>query len=298
MSQPFVYLIIVNWNLKDDTAECLTSLFESDYGPCQVLVVDNGSTDGSPEYLQGLFPRIEIIVNPANWGFAKANNIGIRHALQNGADYVFLLNNDTVVDTPMLGTLIQTAESDARVGIVAPKILYYAQRDRIWHLGGRRHRWLPVPITLGQNELDDGRHSEPFDVDYVAFCGALVKRSLLEAIGLLDERFFFTYEDSDFCCRTRDAGHRIVCEPRARMWHKVSVSAEKDSVNVRYLKSKSRAMFYRLHPHGPHPFLTTVFVLASTMGGALASILRRDTAMAAAALRGLWAGYREELGSR
>jgi GT2 family glycosyltransferase len=296
MLQPLVYVLIINWNLKDDTAECLHSVVRSDYTDYRILVVDNGSDDGSPDYLQGLFPAVDMIINPTNLGFAKACNIGIRRALRQQADYMFLLNNDTVVDGDMLRRLVETAQSAGRVGIVAPKILYYRQKAQIWHLGGRMHRWLPVPLTLGRNEPDDGRFCEPFDVDYVAFCGALIKRSVLEAIGLLDERFFFTYEDSDFCRRARDAGYRIVCEPRARLWHKVSVSAEKDSINVRYLKSKSRAMFYRLHPHGPHPWLTTAYVCSSTLATAAASILRGNMPAARATMRGLYHGYRVELG--
>ena len=297
MSGHLVYVIIVNWNLKHDTAECLDSVFQSDYPNVRVLVVDNGSTDGSPEHLRKLFPNIETIVNPANLGFAKANNIGLTHALHRQADYVFLLNNDTVVAPPMLSTLVQTAQSDAQIGIVAPKILYYDQKDRIWHLGGRIQRWLPVPVTLGRNDPDDRRFSEPFEVDYVAFCGALIKRTVFETIGLLDERFFFTYEDSDFCCRAREAGYRIISQPQAHMWHKVSLSAQRDSTNVRYLKSKSRAMFYRLHPHGPHPLLTIAWVLTSTMVTTAAHALRGDLPTAQAALRGLYDGYREGLES-
>jgi GT2 family glycosyltransferase len=296
MSQPLVYVLIINWNLKDDTAECLHSVFKSDYTSYRVLIVDNGSDDGSPDYLQGLFPAVEMIVNPTNLGFARACNVGIRHALRQQADYVFLLNNDTVVNAGMLGRLVETAETDAHTAVVAPMILYYAQ-DRVWHLGGRRHRWLPVPVTLGRNARDDGRFSEPFEVDYVAFCGALIRRGVLDTFGLLDERFFFTYEDSDFCRRARDAGFRVLCEPRARMWHKVSVSAQKDSVNVRYLKAKSRAMFYRLHPHGPHPWLTIAYVSLSTFVAAAASMLRGNIPAARATVRGWYHGYREELGT-
>jgi len=295
MPQPLVYVVILNWNLKQDTQECLASLLESTYSNFRALVVDNGSQDGSPEYLRERFPNAEVIVNPANLGFAGGNNVGLRHALDHGADYVLLLNNDTVVDAAMLSRLVARGESDHGAGIIAPMMLYYAQRKRIWHLGGRVSRWLPVAMTLGHSQRDDGHWVEPFAVDYVVFCGALLKRGLLEAIGLLDERFFFTYEDSDFCSRARAAGYRILCEPRARLWHKVSLSAQKDSVNVRYWKSKDRAMFYRLHPHGPHPWLTAAYLWLNTLAVALAGVLRGDPAWARAAVRGLRDGYRERL---
>ena len=296
MSQPLVHVVILNWNLKDDTAECVASVLDSDYSNYHVLVVDNASSDGSPEHLRQALPGLELMVNPANLGFAAGNNVGIRHALDGGADYVLLLNNDATIAATAIRELVACAEGEETIGIVGPKILYYAHRDRIWHLGGRVHRWLPVPVTLGHNQRDDGRFSVPFAVDYVAFCAALIKRSVLETIGLLDEQFFFTYEDSDFCRRAADAGYRILCQPAACVWHKVSVSAQKDTVNVRYLKSKSRAMFYRLHAHGPHPWLTTAYLWASTLGWSLSSLLRGKVAPAKAALRGLYDGYHTDLG--
>ncbi len=295
MPQPLVYVVILNWNLREDTAECVRSVLDANDSRLHLLVVDNASEDGSAEYLKRLFPDLDLVLNPTNVGFSRGNNVGIRRALDEQAEYVFLLNNDTVVDAHMFDSLIACAASAADVGIVAPKILYYGQQDRIWHLGGRARRWLPVPETLGHNQRDDGRFSAPFEVDYVTFCGALIKQRLLESIGLLDERFPFAYEDSDFCYRARAAGYRIVCQPEARMWHKASLSSQRDSARVKYLKAQGRAMFYRLHPHGPWPALTTAFVWASTLAGALKDTLHGDAAAAASALRGLYHGYRIRL---
>ena len=292
--QPLVYVVILNWNLKEDTAECVESVLQSRYESCRVLVVDNGSSDGSPEYLARFIPHIELLVNPSNLGFAAGNNIGIRHALDRHADHIFVLNNDTTVDPDMLGQLVACAQGDKHIGIVAPKILYY-QQNRIWRLGDRIHPWLPVPLSVGRNHIDKGQFSEPLDVDYVTLCGALVKSIVLKSVGLLDERFFFTYEDADFCQRTRAAGYRILCEPRARMWHKVSLSAQKDRARVAYIKSKSRAIFYRRYPHGPHRWLTAAYLWSSTAGTAVATALRGETARAKLTLRGLYDGYREEL---
>jgi hypothetical protein len=294
MPQPLIYVVILNWNLKQDTAECVESVLQSRYERYRVLVVDNGSSDGSPEYLTRSFPNIELVANPSNLGFAAGNNVGIRHALDRDAEHVFILNNDTTVDPDMLGQLIACAQADGRIGIVAPKILYY-QQDRIWRLGDRIHPWLPVPLSVGRDQMDKGQFDEPFDVDYATLCGALVRSSVLGAVGLLDERFFFTYEDADFCQRARAAGYRIVCEPRARMWHKVSLSAQKDRAHVTYLKSKSRAIFYRRYPHGPHRWLTAAYLCFNTLGTAVATALRGETVLAKLMVRGLYDGYREEL---
>jgi len=295
MSQPLVYVLILNWNLKQDTAECVESVLQSEYDNYRVLVVDNGSIDGSPEYLACRFPSIELLANSSNLGFAAGNNVGLHHALDRGADHVFVLNNDTSVDPEMLGLLVGCVQGDERIGIVAPKILYYQQRDRIWRLGDRIHPWLPVPLSVGRDQVDVGQFSEPFDVDYVTLCGALVKSQVLRSVGLLDERFFFTYEDADFCQRSRAAGYRIVCEPRARMWHKVSLSAQKDRAHIAYLKSRSRAIFYRRYPHGPHRWLTGAYLWLNTLSTAAATALSGGPAVAGPMVRGLYDGYRENL---
>jgi len=290
-------VVIVNWNLKQDTAECLSSVQLSDHPNYQVLVVDNGSSDGSVDLIRSLHPAVHILPQATNLGFAKAANLGIRKARDGGAEDVFLLNNDTVVDPQMLRRVAATAESAPQAGLIAPMVLYYARRDRIWNLGGRRRRFWPVPLTLGHDRVDDGRYAEPFEVDYVTFCGALVKGEVVDHVGLLDERFVFAYEDSDYCCRVQSAGYRIYTNPAARMWHKVSQSVQKDTARVSYLKSRSRALFYRLHPHGPHPALTWAWVTASTLWGSARHILWGDQAAALAALRGLKDGFRLKPGS-
>jgi len=293
MPQPLVYVLILNWNLKDDTAECVASVLDSRYTDFRVLVVDNASANGSVEYLRQSFPTIEIIANSTNLGFAAGNNVGIQHALNMEADYVLLLNNDTTVGAAMLSGVVACTRSEASIGIVAPAVLYYQERNRIWRLGERIHRWLPVPVSVGRNQIDTGQFSEPFEVDYVAFCAALIKRKVLETVGLLDERFFFSYEDADFCRRTRDAGYRILCQPQAHVWHKVARSAEKDALNITYQRAKSRAIFYRRHPHGPHPWLTGAYLWASTLAAATVSALRGDIGLAQMALHGLYDGYHE-----
>jgi len=293
MPQSLVHIVILNWNLKDDTAECVASVLDSGYPNFRVLVVDNASADGSVDYLRRSFPTIEIIANPTNLGFAAGNNVGIRHALSAQADYVLLLNNDTTVDEAMLSELVACAEADPAIGIVAPMVLYYQERNRIWRFGERVHRWLPVPVSVGRNQIDRGQFAGPVKVDYVAFCAVLIKRMVLETVGLLDERFFFSYEDADFCRRARNAGYRVVGQPGARVWHKVARSAQKDALNISYQRAKSRAVFYRRHPHGPHPWLTAAYLWASTLAVATVSALRGNIGLAQMTLRGLYDGYHE-----
>lgn len=295
MKLPLVYVVVLNWNLSKDTSECVASVLDSDFPNYQVLVVDNGSTDGSPDILRARFPGIEVLVNKTNLGFAAGNNVGIRYALQREADYVCLLNSDTVVDPCMLTKMVDVAESESSVGIVAPKILYYDDRKRIWWLGSRRHKWLPTPLSIGRGTIDKGQWTEPQELDYVSGCGMLIRRSVLKEIGLFDTRYFMYYEDADFCRRAREAGFRVLCVPEAKMWHKVSLSAMKDQSRTRYLKTRNRILFYRRYAHGPHPWLTAFWLGLSALKTTVIDAWRGDRALIACQWRGFLDGYREAL---
>ncbi|HWP83428.1 MAG TPA: glycosyltransferase family 2 protein [Bacteroidota bacterium] len=221
---PLVYVILVNWNGKADTLECLSSLQKVHYSNARVLVVDNASSDGSVEAFRSQFPSVELIENSVNVRFAGGNNVGIRHALERGAEYVLVLNNDTVVDAMVLDELIRTAESDPSIGMVGAKVLYYTDPQRIWFAGGRIHWWSGWIAHEGIREMDRRQHDIVKDVDYLTGCCILAKREVIEEIGLFDERFFMYGEDVDWCLRARRAGYRLVFQPKAKVWHKVSVS--------------------------------------------------------------------------
>ena len=135
---PLVYVIVLTCNGKDDTLECLKSLQQVTYSNVRLLLVDNASTDRTVEAVEERFPGVEVISNQSNLRFAGGNNIGIRYALDRGAEYVLLLNNDTVVDGDFLMQLVHAAEKERAIGMVGPKIYYYDDRRRIWFAGGVR----------------------------------------------------------------------------------------------------------------------------------------------------------------
>lgn len=225
MSVPRVFVIILNWNGKEDSIECLNTLQCLKYENLTTIVVDNGSRDGSPGEIRRLFPHVLVVENGRNLGFSEGNNIGIRMALQNGADYICLLNNDTAVEDPLLlHKMVGFAEENERVGIVSPVILYYQSRI-IWFAGGRidvwkgscRHYKKGVPIERLSI-------TEPIDVEYVTGCCLLAKREVFEKIGLLEPVYFLYYEDADWCARARKAGYRCFVLPSASIYHKKSSS--------------------------------------------------------------------------
>jgi GT2 family glycosyltransferase len=222
---PLTYVIVLNWNGRQDTLECLASLSYVVQPPMCLLVVDNGSNDGSQEAIRRKYPNVIILETGSNLRYAGGNNAGIRFALEKGAEQIMLLNNDTTVDPAFLGTMSGTLQSSPDTGIVAPKILYSADPGRLWYAGGEISFLTGTMRHRGIREPDDGRFNIPCDTGYASGCCLLAKRSVVERIGLLDESYFMYSEDADWCMRARQAGFRVVYEPRARVWHKVSVSA-------------------------------------------------------------------------
>ena len=258
MSYRPVHAVILNWNRKDDTLACLASMSSLDPAPEQVILVDNGSTDGTPQAVAGCFPRVTIIANDRNLGFAGGMNVGLRAALASSAEYVLLLNNDTVVASDLLGVLLAAAAEDERIGLVAPKIYYAEPSDVIWYAGAMRRRWLPGIAFLGYGRRDAPRYDRRRDVDYATGCGLLARAATLRRVGLFDESTFFMYhEDLDLSERVRRAGYRIVYAPRARMWHQESASTAPLSPEKWYYLARYIVPFYRRYYRPATPALAT-----------------------------------------
>lgn len=225
MHIPLTYVIVLNWNGRNDTLECLASLARAAGPSMRVVVVDNGSTDGSQEAIRRAYPDVTLLETGTNLRFAGGNNAGIRFALGHGAEQVMLLNNDTTVDPEFLEVMTAALQASPGAGIVAPKILYFSDPDRLWYAGGEISFWTGTMRHRGIRLRDDGRFDVPCETAYATGCCFLAARSTVEKVGELDESYFMYAEDADWCMRARRAGFRIVYEPRARVWHKVSVSA-------------------------------------------------------------------------
>lgn len=241
---PTVYFSILNWNQRDLTCECLGSLAHLDYPNYEIVVVDNGSRDDEATLIQARFPSVTVLKNERNVGFAEGNNVAIRYALEQGADYVLLLNNDTVVEPQMLKRLIEVAESDDQIAIVGPKICYFDEPQTIWSAGGIL-KLRGVPVMLGLDETDKGQHDTRREVDWVTGCALLIKSPVVRRIGLIDARYFIYFEENDWCYRAKKAGFKIFYVPEARMWHKIQPRYQALSPRHVYLMFRNRLLFLR-----------------------------------------------------
>jgi GT2 family glycosyltransferase len=232
---PKVSIIVLNWNGRDDTLECLRSVERIDYPNFETIVVDNGSSDGSVAAMRRVFPQLRVLETGENLGYAGGNNVGIRHALERGADYVLLLNNDTIVDSALLNEFVGAAAAFPDGGMFTGKIYFHAEPNRIWFGGSK---WYPNRskfLHLGYGEIDDeSRYNFICETDYASGCALFVRAAVIHEIGYLDELFFLVYEEVDWCYRAKRAGHRSIFVPRAKLWHKVSASLGKRSPLIFY----------------------------------------------------------------
>ena len=244
---PKVFVVVLNWRRSTDTIDCVQSLLGTAYQRVEIVIVDNASGDGSVARLTAAFSKIPVIENSENLGYAGGNNIGIRYALEHGADYVLLLNNDTIVDRNVVQDLVAAAESDGGVGIVGPKIYDYHEPETIWFAGAMIDWSTGESPHIGLGERDRGQYEGRVEVDRLTGCAMMVRREVFERVGVLDPSFFLYYEDVDFCLRARSAGYQIVCARNAKVWHKVSSStkANRASALHRYYHTRNRLMLLR-----------------------------------------------------
>ena len=218
-----VNLFVLNWNGRDLTLDCLSSLEKITYPNVKVYVIDNGSSDNSVTEIRNQFPDYEIIELPENYGFARGNNAGFELVKQK-ADYTIFLNNDTIVDPNFVEPLINAMESNSTVKQSTPKIFYADNLDYIWFGGGKVSLWAGWIRHLGIRQKDSMQFSFNRNVDYATGCCVCMRTVDFESIGMFDESFLMYGEDVDLSLRFRKQGGQILFVPESKIWHKVSSS--------------------------------------------------------------------------
>jgi GT2 family glycosyltransferase len=203
--------------------DTLDSLVKMTYPNTKLIVIDNGSTDGSQDMMRKDYPGVELIENGENLGVMGGYNVGLRYGVQQKADWVLLLNNDIVVDPEMLSQMISVGVRDAKVGILGPKTYFYSEPNKIWYAGGNINFFTGIISHRGIREADHGQYDVTEETDYVNGCAMLVRREVIEEIGFLDMIFHPMYsEDADYSLRAHTAGYKLMYVPGAKLWHRVS----------------------------------------------------------------------------
>ena len=245
MSDPAVFTIVLNWNGLADTCECLESLRRADYTNNRVTVVDNGSEADEATILEQEFAGFaEVIRNPANLGFAGGMNVGIRRALEAGAEYVLLLNNDVVVDPGFLKAMIEAARRRANLAAACPKAYFSGRPEVIYSTGGSANLWTGTARQIGRGERDRGQFDLEAARDYADGLCMLIPVTAIEKVGLLDEEYFNYWEETDWCFRAKEKGLRCHYMPAAKVWHKAERSlASTDEYHYHY--QRNALMFVR-----------------------------------------------------
>ena len=245
--QPKISIILLNYNNKEYIFNCIESIKKSNYTNYEIIVVDNGSTDGSPERIEKELPDIKIIKLGKNLGFCKANNIGIENST--GEAY-FILNNDTIVHPDLLKILSQELFSSSEIGIVGPKIYYMDEPKKVWFAGGvidwkkaKTIDWKSAKTSVvGKDQMDNELNNDiKKEVDYITGCALMIKKEVVEKIGKMWEVFFIYYDDLEWSIRAKKAGYKVIYVPFGGVWHAKSVTVSRfywDDLKLKLKKTK------------------------------------------------------------
>ena len=296
MNEPRVVAIVLNYDGKDVTLPAISSLAAMEYPNLEILHVDNGSSDGSFEAVAEAFPGVVQVRIERNQGVVHGINTGMRTALERGADYLLILNNDIEADRSMLGEMVRIAESDPTIGCVGPKIYYHSDEKRLWSAGGVIRFKESVTRERGMGEIDRGQYDRDEEVPYVNGCAMLARRSAVEAAGLWDPLFHLAVDDADWCMRMKRENYRCYYAHRAVLWHKVAYTVGGYQAKRTYYNGRSAALFVRRYG-GFLDWCTFLLFTAAAFPAALVRELpRRNHGAVLAKLRGVVAGLRTPLG--
>lgn len=250
-----VVISLLNFNGKKNTLDCIESLenVRRDDFKLTIVVVDNASSDGSPSEISNL----KIILNKENLGFAGGHNVAIKYALENGADYVLILNNDTYVDHDFLAELLRVAEEDKSIGILSPKIYFapgfefhknrYSKNEIgkvLWYGGGEMDWANVIGHHRGVDEVDEGQFDNIEETELATGCCMLIKREIFEKVGMFDDKYFLYYEDSDLNIRSNKIGFKTMYVSKSIIFHKNAGSAGGSGSKLQdYYITRNRLVF-------------------------------------------------------
>jgi GT2 family glycosyltransferase len=284
-----VTAVVLNWNRPDDTIACVRSLQSSGYPDLDLVVVDNASTDDSAVRIQAELGELPLLCRPSNDGYAAGNNAGIKYALAHGADYVLVLNNDVIVTPGFLDPMVAEMDSDPAIGIVTCDARFQSDRSRTYPTGGS------ISLVRGAGvRLPNSRRSHRSEVGFVSGCILLVRRAVLETVGLFDETFFMYFEDVEYSRRVSSA-FRMVYTPDATVYHRSGGGETWGSQSPTYLYYMARNRFFAFRRESAlyRIYLVVLGGVSATAKSAailVAGVRNGRLPVARKQLRALWSG--------
>lgn len=287
------WVVVVNWNGGDTNLLCLRSIADEGVAPGRMVFVDNASRDGSDRLVAAAYPEAVILRNAANEGFGRGANRGIRHALEQGAERVLLLNNDATLVRGALALLEAELAGAGAVGIVAPRICLARDPGTLWCAGGRLTFRQNLSTLIGFHAPDGPRFQTTVDVDYVTGCAMLVRREVFERAGLFDDDYFAYHEDVELCASAREAGFGVRVVGEALALHDAHTSTG-GGYNPRrkYMMAVNTVWFLRKHGSPGRWLSFFLFDVCTLPAVWVAHALRGEGGAALAKARGTWDGLR------
>ena len=298
-----IAIILVNWKNYDDTKDCLKSLYLSNNASFSIIVIDNESKEKSASKLKESFPQITILPQETNLGFTGANNIGIKYGLTLGAEYIMLLNNDTIVPKNFMIPLLTTLRSNPQIAAIQPKIMFADNPNKIWSGGGIYYSFIASTKTIGYNQINTEKYSKPKCLDWLTGCCILIKAEIVSEVGLLNNQFFAYYEDVDWSLRIRKLGYLLAYNPSIPIYHKAGASSKTKNKSadgflspfVHFLNIRNHIFLVRLHAKGFHAINAHVFLLLKIISYGLYFILKGRKKKLKMLLKGFLKGYLTQL---
>lgn len=263
---PKVFIVILNFNSFEDTEECLISLEKLDYSNYEVVIVDNLSTDNSYEKLKKRFIKYNIMRSNKNLGYANGNNIGIKYALESGAEYICILNNDVIVERNFLDKIITVMEDKRDIGLAGPCICQYDYKNSIQAMGAN----INLYTGLTQGKYKNYKYSEIPNknilVDYLGGACFICRRQVFEDIGLIPENYFLYFEETEFCYRASIKGYKLLCVYDSKVYHKGSSTISKYKGLSYYFLNRNRVIFIRRNANIIPKIVFSVYIFVEAVG--------------------------------
>lgn len=285
MNQEYdISIITVNYNGIKDTLELISSIPFNDYS-LEVIVVDNASSQDEASIIKNKYPQIKVIRSDKNLGFAGGNNLGFKSAT---GKYIFFVNNDTYFKDFTIDTLIQRLQSSKDIGVVCPKIRFSFNGHNIQYAGYTKLSGITVRNkSIGYNEPDSGQYNIAHPTYYAHGAAMMVKREVIERVGMIPEDFFLYYEEIDWSIKIRKAGFQIWYEPACTIFHKESKSTGRNSPTRAYYLTHNRFLLVKRNYKGINKFISYLYLIIASSTDSLFNLIRGHNDLSKSIMSGI-----------